>query len=451
MSGKVPNIHNLILDWMRRTGGTYSEGAAYYSAHSKAVRAANTAARRRAAGIYPSRQPSTPKDTKAPKPANAPKGPKGGPQTELFGKKESWFDRMYKGSAAVGAGYLLGVRACGRDIADGVFDELIKHAEFVASTHPDRESMESMIHRVHGLVDDLRGNHAVKTASSADPALDDIFTKTAQAMQNMDSTTLLNKYLYKPVFGDSTAANIGTGVADIASYFTPYVGPARMGYDAIGDYVNMFGHDLSGGERARYLASALGNTMFAGMGLFGDAIIPGLGSGTTGLLRSGVKGLMRLFPGGDKAVKAVSPAVARATKAFDNSKLVQKQIALRNSMRASTNPATFPARYLSGVTPNPAAKSQGIIGRSWNKLPEVKVPMLGNVGGGRAVANPAASAGEAALNTAKYFGYGTPRLVAPMAGIMARPASEEFEAPPPPPQLNPLYTNTRRAVSPITS
>ena len=69
--------------------------------------------------------------------------------------------------------------------------------------------------------------------------------------------------LWESAFGNSTPSAIG----DFASYLVPVAGDARMGYDAISDYANMFGKDLSLKRRLGYGLSGLANTAFSTAGL----------------------------------------------------------------------------------------------------------------------------------------------------------------------------------------
>lgn len=370
---------------------------------------------------------------------------KGKPAITMPKAAEADMGQVFDAAMAAGAGYMLGVRACGRDMADAVFDEVIKCAEDAAAQRPV-SSIEYKIRMIKDLVSRLRNKQdGVVEKVAADDPIAMGFDKMAQALEGADTSSLLNKYLYKPLLGESTAGQVAGTVADVGTYFVPYLGPARAGWDAVTDYTNMFGKNLSLGERARYLASGLGNTIWAGSGLLGDAIIPGLGSVTTGAIGKGIKWLTKFIPGGQKVV----PAINRGAAAIDASRAGQKVIGAQTAMQqglrnwgTAGNPLQKGTAWMMQATKNPWANTQGIAQRMY--------------GGG---AQPAASAWQAAKNTAGYFGYGAPRQLLPIAAISARPTmptAEDYQrmysVPPPQAAVTPmLYGGSQAMRSPVVS
>ena len=215
------------------------------------------------------------------------------------------------------------------------------------------------------------------------------------------------------LFGDSGWGQAATTGLDIGTYLTPYLGTARAATDSLSDFGNVFQHGIGMGERAKYLGSGLANAAFAGSSIFTGGAY-GLNNlkilkPLTGLIRR-IPGVRQLWAGGADIARntRLAAQVPRAGEMAGDAQRITKGLKpmsqIRDSARASLdashagwlasdNPLSAATRYSVGISRNPYSRPAGFI------------------------------------NRVKYMGYGAPRQVLPMAGMMMRPTEEDQNAP----------------------
>lgn len=116
-----------------------------------------------------------------------------------------------------------------------------------------------------------RDTGMLKTAFQSTPGMvGRAGVKAIRNTRNSDEAPVMSdsSQLWRKALGDGTVSNI----ADFGTYLVPVVGDARMGYDAISDYANMFGDDMDWKRRLMYGLSGTTNAAFAGLGLAGTAM-----------------------------------------------------------------------------------------------------------------------------------------------------------------------------------
>jgi hypothetical protein len=200
----------------------------------------------------------------------------------------------------------------------------------------------------------------------------------------------------RAMFGDSTAGQLGTIAADVGSYFIPGVGLVRSTADALSDFGNVFGKNQSMGSRAKYLASGLGNALFAGTSLFtgGSNVLGGVVKGIGGAIKG-----TKMLAGTGKALQAGGQGLVRGVEGIRAGAQAGKGV-----LGGTGRMGQF-GRYMSGITQNPYAKA--VVDK-----------------GGKVVQPAGAKAAPGIMNKMKYVGYGSGRQMGPMGLMMQRPMEE---------------------------
>ena len=147
--------------------------------------------------------------------------------------------------------------------------------------------------------------------------------------------------LWDKAFGPST----GSSLTNMGSYMIPVVGDARLGYDAVSDFSNMFGKDLSAKQRLGYGLSGGANAIFSAMGLALSPTVVG-STAVTALGRPLIAALSKL-----KSGKKLVDAMGKGRKAL--------RVARKGLHKELVRKGGAPGRFMFGTNPYKGVKRFG--------------------------------------------------------------------------------------------